>query len=443
METQPIAIGLLFLSFVLTIDSGNAPQIEPWTLNSSIVTLLLLWLNCWTMLARSISPDTWSQRQKQALHLLGPCLAIIAMAFVVDPVDLIVVSIFILIFWRLSIFLTAREYRDERLVMAFRIGMIVLMAMLTLTVLMPQLPALMLTTLATGLPIFFFSGLIALSFTRLSIINQENARLPGSAQSNSTRNWFIILTCLWGLVVSLSLLLETFAFSLFQAIMQPILYLFGLIIYYILYLFFLLASLLTRLLGTSNIATPPPLPQPVPIKPQSPHIQHVTAFSSLFIILRWLLLVIAVILLIIVIRAILRSILTTRHQGSEEDEVRESLSLRDVLAEGRQQRQEQHMRLEIDNLNPQSARARYRELLQIVAQSGTQLARQPQETPIEYEQRLSKQAQLTQDDSVTQLHELTQAYQKERYAGMTPTMTPLAEFRAWLERFIHQLNGLS
>ncbi len=440
METQPIAIGMLFLSFVLTIDSGDGPQIAPWVLNSVIVTLLLLWLHWWTMLARSLPSANWSQRQKQALHLPGPGLAIIVMAFVLDPLDLIVVSIFILIFWRLSIFLTAREYRDERLVVTFRIGMIALMGMLVFSVLM-QLPGIMLTTLATGLPIFFFSGLIALSFTRLSIINQENARLPGSAQSNSTRNWFIILACLWGLVVSLSLLLETFAFSLFQTIMQPIFYLFGLIAYYILYLFFLLASLFTHLLGISTISTPPPLPHPAPIKPQTPHIQHITASSLLFTILRWLLLVIAVILLIIVIRAILRSILTKRHQESEEDEVRESLSLRDVLADRRQQRQEPHMRIEMDNLDPQSARARYRALLQAVAQNNTQLARQPQETPIEYEQRLSEQAQLTQSDNISELRELTQAYQKERYAGMTPTTTPLAEFRAWLERLIHQLTS--
>ncbi len=440
METQPIAIGMLFLSLVLTIDSGNISQIEPWTLNSAIVTLLLLWLHWWTMLARFIPLASWSQRQKQTLHLLGPALAIIVMAFVLDPLDLIVVSIFILIFWRLSIFLTAREYRDERLVVIFRIGMIALMGMLIFSVLM-QLPSIMLATLATGLPIFFFSGLIALSFTRLSIINQENARLPGSAQANSTRNWFIILTCLWGLVVSLSLLLETFAFSLFQAIMQPIFYLFSLLIYYIFYLFFLLASLFTRLFGTPHISNPPPMPQSTPIKPPPSQVQHVTAFSSLFTILRWLLLVIAVILLIIVIRAILRSILTAHHQESEEDEVRESLSLRDVLAERRQQRQEQHIPIEMDNLDPQSVRARYRELLQAVAQHNRQLARQQQETPIEYEQRLSRQAQLSQDESIIQLRELTQAYQEERYAGMRPVTTPLADFRTWLERFIRQLTS--
>lgn len=444
METQPIACFLLFWSLFLTSPEGNgfyfsiaanSPQIEPWALNSDTITLLLLWLHWWTMVTRERLPERWNLLQKRILQLLGPCLAIAIMAFVVDLSDLIAVGIFILAFWWLSIFLTEREHRDERLILSFRVGMIVLIAVLVFTYLM-QLPTTMQTTLASSLPIFFFSGLIALSFTRLSIINQENARLPGASQSNATRNWFFILTALWGFIVVFSLLLETYAFSFFQTIMQLVFYLVGLIAYAILYLFFLLASFLAYLFGTPR-AISLPVPQQPPPPPSHQQIGNISNFALFFAILRWLLIAIALILLILIVIAILRSIVIKRHHDVEEEEIRENLSLREVLAVRQPQIQEQEQQNLLEELDPESARARYRELLEAIATNNTRLARRKHETPLEYERRLNR---LIRGESASQLHELTKAYQQERYAGTPLQRASMSDFRMWLAYFISQLR---
>jgi hypothetical protein len=447
MEAQPIALALLFVSLLNTSSLDSNAQIAPWVLSSGTITLLLLGLHWWTLLIENALPQAWSTRQKQFIHLLGPGLAIIIMAFFVDIPDLIPVGIFILLFWRLAIFHTQRAYRDERLVMAFRTGFIVLLVVL-ICAFTTSVPAIVFAALAQGLPIFFLSGLIALSFTRLSIINQENARLPGAAQANSTRAWFIILTCLWGLIVAASFLLETFTFSLLQTIFQPIWYLLGLITYWLLFLIFAFSSLLVSLFGLPRNITFPPFSQQSVAHPLPSQIQHNPVFSSLiFLIARLFILALAVILLVIVIRAILRSLLA-KHYDDVEEEIREGLALRTILAERRQQQRQQEQTIPPEALDPLSARARYREFLQTVAQSSPPLARHPEETPLEYQQRLlthlAQQASPGEENATSdpaQLRELTSAYLQERYASGASSAKHALDFKAWLQRFVQRLKG--
>lgn len=447
METQPIAIFLLFVSVIATQQSINAQQVQPWVLNAATITLLLLGLQWWAMLINALARYERYTRYGRVLNVLGLIVAIVILALSLDSSILIPVSLFTLFFWWLGIVQANTDFRDERLVLTFKVGFIVLIAILVLTFGTPA-PATLFTALALDLPLFFLSGLFALSFTRLSIIHKEQARLPGATQTSSVRSWFLTLSIAWAAIMALALALETFSFQTVQTLFQPIFYLFNLLIYLFLFSLYLLFSLFK----SSNL-----LPTNIPSMQHSqPHVtpaQHIiTNTSSPFaLIMLAILSLLALIALFFVIRAILRA-WRKAHEQENEDEIREGLSLRSFLQELRQQHPSTTLQdSAVEQLDPASARARYRDLLQTVATQSTPLARQDNETPIEYERRLlarlpqqshngSSTTQEQQADT-TQLNKLTTAYMHERYAGKASHMPATEDFSAWLQHIVHRLLG--
>ena len=135
-----------------------------------------------------------------------------------------------------------------------------------------------------------------------------------------------------------------------------------------------------------------------------------------------------------------------------EEEIRESLSRESILKTRRkEQRQRQRTAdlVTLEPLNPNSIRARYRELLQELAWNGEKLARRVDETPSEYEKRLL--ALLKKAPSVetqgndmpadpAMLDELTLAYLQERYGGKHARLLHDAYAPAWIPRFVRRLT---
>lgn len=433
MEAQPIALALLIVSEI-----GFGQQAK-WALGPGTTILLLLGLQWWVMFTEQFAPRIPLAIGKPYLRLLGPCIAITIMAAFTDLPSLIPISILILLFWQLGIFQSQRALRDERLISIFRLGFIV-MIVLTFFAFVPDTTTLPLVTLTSVLPLFFLSGLLALSFTRLSSINRENTRQAGVRPTRSTRRWFVFLTTTWGVLVAASVLLEFFAFQFVQYVLQPIWNLLGFLVLEILYLFSLLFYLLTKLFGIPQLSPPSGVHhQPTPPSSlSSQHTTHDTPSPLLMLILRLLLIFIIVIALILVVRMILHNWPRAAYRD-EDEEIRETLSLQEILQERRQEQQSIQHSVIPETVNTASARARYRAFLQTVAWSDTRLARRTHETPDEYHARLApilkQQAQMfdeAQHDSI-QLEALTQAYTQERYGEKRTSLPPSEAFQAWLQ----------
>jgi Domain of unknown function (DUF4129) len=133
-----------------------------------------------------------------------------------------------------------------------------------------------------------------------------------------------------------------------------------------------------------------------------------------------------------------------------EEEIRESLSRESILKTRRKeqlQRQKTGALAALEPLDPNSTRARYRELLQELAWSGEKLGRRANETPSEYEKRLltllkKAPSEVQGDDTPpdpAMLDELTSAYMQERYGGKHPRLLHDAYVPAWIPRFVRRL----
>ncbi len=105
----------------------------------------------------------------------------------------------------------------------------------------------------------------------------------------------------------------------------------------------------------------------------------------------------------------------------------------------------------VEPLDPNSARARYRELLQELAWNGEQLARRANETPSEYEKRLlallkEAPSEAQRDGTPTDpalLDELTAAYMQERYGGKPARLEHDTYVQGWIPRFVRRLANSS
>nr|MDQ2888755.1 DUF4129 domain-containing protein [Chloroflexota bacterium] len=138
-------------------------------------------------------------------------------------------------------------------------------------------------------------------------------------------------------------------------------------------------------------------------------------------------------------------------ETDSEEEIREALSVREVLRERRQEHSQQTKNSEevaLEPLDPRSARARYRELLQEMARA--HLGRRLEETPVEYQKRLgafiekasaraSPQEAMPPDREL--LDQLTRAYTTERYGGRQAEIGQRADLRAWIVRLGARLSG--
>ena len=66
------------------------------------------------------------------------------------------------------------------------------------------------------------SGLIALSFVRLSITRHEYRRDAFGTRLDRTRAWSLFLALAWGLLILVTILLEIFAFQPLLALFTPL-----------------------------------------------------------------------------------------------------------------------------------------------------------------------------------------------------------------------------
>jgi hypothetical protein len=411
MEAQPIALVLLFGALLFTGRSADAP------LDMGSIVLLFVGLHWWAMLVRRFLPRGTSEKRAKLLYLAGLPLAA-AITFVAhvsllhNALALVIVGGLILWCWRRAVYRIRMDVYEEQLKVSFIVGFLVLLALVVIaaidtTARYKGLP----DSLSYAFPLFFLSGLVALSFLRLSRLKREYRRqVSGRSQADPTRRWPIALTGLWGIIVVVSL---TLAALLFPALQMVFSLLWSAVEAFVGWIISLLAPLFSQ--------QPTPLirghkPVVLPPKYVVPHLQP----NPVAVIVAVIVLVVVVFLIIwLAIREWLPSV------NRDEDEVRERLAVRETLR-ARQQQRHRRPKGALEALDPTSARAHYRKFLQVMARRGDGLGRQVDETPGEYQTRLltlmeqtahgEGQGENAPGDAAI-LDELTRAYRLERYGG--------------------------
>ncbi len=452
METQPIVL-LLFLVAVIFADSG-----APLPLGEAGSTLLLLGLQWWAMFINYRLQHRMEQRTATILHILGVVFAfglvLLTNLTIFDQQPMIVVIAGLVIFcWKRGIDKAKAELYDEQLIFVFKLGVGILLAVLALSVLSSSGPLQdAAATLGYALPLFFLSGLIALSFTRVSMIRREHAR-QGIPQAHSMQGWLVALTFLWGVMVVGALTLETFSFRIIQEVLLPIWNSLANIVGWIIYAVFWVMLVIFQFFNLLFHFKPQTAKVPqgsVGPKGHASVPPGIEQFPGWLILLGRLFLVVLVLLaLIVIFRAILLHVRPRLEQDSEE-EIREALSMRSILRERRRERTSQAQRKEetlLDALDPGSVRARYRELLQQMAEHGERVSRRPEETPMEYQRRLLAMMGKSSDDmgqgdeesEREMLADLTGAYINERY-GERQAELQVLDGSGWIVRMAERLG---
>ncbi len=447
METQPVILLLAFLAFV-----GTGPD-TPLPLGEVGVTLLLLGLQWWCMFINYRRLHGLSETVANVFSVLGIVVAYLValvtnIATLSLPSALVILAV-VLFCWKRGVDKARIGLSDEQLILVFKLGLAVSLFVLCIAILASDIGSALLTDLLSyALPLFFLSSLIGLSFTRLGVIRREQAR-QGISHLDPTRSWLVVLTFLWGLMVAGAVALETFSFGTIQALLFPVWEFFGTLVAWILYaviwLLFTIVSFVESLFPSS--APPVQLPtSPVRSLSGSNRPSPGVLFPSWLLLAgRIVLVVMLLIVLFFIVRAVLRQARPSLEMDSEE-EIREALSVREVLRERRQEHGQQAKDSEevaLEPLDPESVRARYRELLQEMARAN--LGRRSEETPAEYQKRLSAfiEKASSQEDGLPDrdlLDQLTRAYTTERYGGRYAEIDRHADLRAWIVRLGARLS---
>ena len=459
METQPFVIALMLLSPSFT---GTT---QPWPLAAYTITLLFVALHWWALWVEHEQQRSLPPQRIQFLRLVGLLAAAIItllthLPLLTNLLAPIVILAVVTWAWKRGLDKTRFSLGDEDLVPTFRAGFIALLILFLLTVVLTTNSDVatyggVFVALGNAFSLFFFSGLLALSFTRIAIIRRDLARTSSNSIFDPTRVWLIVLTFAWALLLAVVIGLDTFSFQSIADFFSPLWTLLGIITIFLLQiLFFLLSPLLllfsNTLDGLRNGVHAPSLPPPShKSAPGAPP----TIPPEAILIGRIILLTILLVLFILLIRLLLRRWQARQQSDDSEEEIREMLPIRTLLQRHQQQRHPQQERIaELEPLPPGSARARYRELLQAVAEQQETLARRLNETPTEYQARLLTQLQHHAasesehteplDDPAT-LTALTDAYTRERYGGKS-TQEPEGRYSTrWIAHFIQRLLGTS
>ena len=421
MEAQAVVLVLMFISLLFT---GKRTVLG---LDSVSIILLLLGLHWWAMFVKHVMQHGLGKKRATFLQLVGVCVAFGAtlgthLSLIGNIPSLVLCGALIVWFWRLGVQQAQVGWLDEQLITSFKVGFIILLALLCLAV----------TNFASTKVLL--SGWIALSFQRLSITRRAYIReTPGSLQADPTRTWFIVLTILLGAMVAAIVIFEVFTFQAVLLVLQPLSNALGA---FFGWLISLLESLLTH---------QPPLKQKKRNlkvhKPPPPPPYHNLPLEIVLVVL-------ALAFLLLILFVVIRE-WRMRHTKTSEDEEREGLPVRSTLRARRKQRQRRPT-FRLEPLDAASARARYRGLLQAMDRRGDDLGRRPDETPIEYQARLQpfvKEApgNATQEDETpadaTILDELTGAYMRERYGGKATDQSQRAYLGKWAPWLVKRLTG--
>ncbi len=435
METQPFAIVLLFFSLLLAGNSASVP------LDAVNITLLMLGLHWWAQLARFMQRRGLDTIRTEAFQLCGLLLALavtilIHLSLLRNVLVLLLVTALVLFFWMRGRLRVQGELSEAHLLFSFKLCFAALLAVLIITIpLEDTIAGTMLTALAIALPLFFLSGLLALSFIRLSTAQQESRRDAFGTRLERSHAWALFLALSWSLLVIVTILLEAFAF-------QPLLT--------------LLTPLINAILSLSqffsqrpsvNHTRIKPTPTPIHFSPGQGSATNLTLNPLLFV-------VIFVILGIIVLAGflfVLISVLLARNKRNEEElenltEKRTTLSVRSTLNQRRKRNTQRKTKFRLETLDPNSVRARYRDLLLATAQRGGDIQRHPDETPAEYQQRLlAVMASLPNKEgeppNTAILTELTEAYSLERYGRKQTAPTQVGYLKKWVQLLVKRLKS--
>jgi uncharacterized protein DUF4129 len=468
MEAQPIALVIVLLTVMMTGTKAMPPF---GAAGIALIALGLLW---WAMLVERVIRRTLKGRRAAWLHFLG---WLAAFAVVVGPrlpsldkgEDIFAALLWVVLvtwLWRRSIPRAQAGFTYGQLATSFKVSFGVLLGILFIVIVLPELQTLR-QALGSSLPVFFLSGLVGLSLVRLGAIRQSRRALDGSQQADPTLAWLLALSLFGVALVAIVIVIEAvFSFASFEVVLSVLMPLWnalgtlvGWILYGIIFLLsplFYLLSYLIGLLTDRNAGTQSqsPNPRPSPIhQPWSPQ----SIPPEVLAIGRWVFLALALIVVLLVVGASLRR-WRMRRDDEGIEELREELDARTLLGERWREWWKRRRRRTSDvpglePLDPTSARAHYREMLQAVAMERGDLARTPAETPAEYEARLlihletaaPNAQELLPGDRVPPdpaiLDELTRAYVSERYGGKQTRERERAHLQARMPQLVARLTG--
>lgn len=465
MEAQPIALVLFFIPTFFLGMSLSTPPLDP-----VIIALMLVCLHWWALFTRLLAQRSGDEQIAQPLQLQGLILALIftcGLQLLTGHTipELIIPGALIIWAWRRGILWTRKETHDEQLTMTFKVGFIALIVILILSILYyatqtsndPGVPVsqnYILTALAQALPLFFLSGLITLSFTRLEIIRQDRMRNTlGSSRLDPTRSWQLVLLLTWIALVAFCAVLETYSLAPLRALFLPLWNFVLTALGTILDIIFAVLSLFIKPL-TGVIPAPTSFQHPPSMTtPRHGHINNTPGASpTLEIIVLLTISIIVLLIVFLIVQAVLRQ---SQHrqdeEGLAEEEERESLSVSHILQARRKEQRRDKKNITtftLEPLDPTSARAHYRELLLSIFQHRSHLARHTNETPYEYQQRLTSALSNTTaptDEATpanpTILTELTNAYMNERYGNKQPDQSQKSFLGQWVPNLLRHLTG--
>lgn len=451
METQPIAIVLLILVPFFFGDGSPYPD-------AADVTFLLLFLHWWSMGTRyvfeRVSASIFTFYDILGIVVALGLLAVTNLTAITDPTFFFVALIITGWSWKRGADRTKAGLNEERLINAFKIGFITLLiAMFFVLLSIHSSSAQRSDTLLRDLPIFFLAGMITLSFTRIGIIKQEQARHEVGGRREKTGSWLIVLTTTWTVLVVVSIVLETLPLQTIMTLLNPLWYVIDVLASILFYLIDfivkitsgLFAFIIGLILLLFHIPTAPP-------QHAMPHLGHAAQptqdSSTTLLILR----IVATVLIILATIIITRFVQKRRQAGKdntldEEDEIREGLDINQVLRARREERRQRQQAFTLAALEQDSVRARYRDFLLAMASKGEDFARHPHETPTEYQTRLLRAAQdIPASDTASTpsdpaiLNTLTLAYSRERYGEIQTDGEQQNFLRQWVPHLIQRLH---
>ena len=470
MEAQPIAL-LIALLAVLIAGPRATPLFGAGTI--ALVALGLLW---WAMIVERVARQSTGGKRRAWLHLLGWLVAFLFVAGQYLPsltrgeniFAVLLAAVLVTWLWRRNIPRAQAGFEYGQIATSFRVGFGILLGILLIAVVLPEQQALR-DALANALPIFFLSGSVALSLVRLGDIRNAHRALAGSQQADPTRPWLLALTIFGVVLIAIVIAIESiFSFASFElvlAALTPLWNVLGTLVSWILYgLIFIVVSPIFYLISFVVGLLPnhaPSKPQQLDLAKKQPPLRQpanpLTIPPEILVLGRWVFLALVLFIVLLVVRVTLRQWLrANKSEGIEE--VREGLDARSLLGQRwrewwNRRRRHRNGAVQLESLDPTSARARYREMLQEIATTKDDLARNPAETPAEYETRL-----LAHLDSVAPgaqdptnrnnepaatviLDQLTQAYASERYGGKYTEQSQRANLQAWVPRLIARVTG--
>lgn len=441
MEALPITLALqIILPITFTGD-----QLFP---NATSITLVLLVLHWWMMWSHR--PDTPTDGAKARLvfyDILVFCGAF-ALLLLTNP-DLLndTASWFVLFFltgaaWGRNYYRVRDDEDAEQLILSLKVCFLVMLSMLAFALVQqytvsPDLN----NTLITDLPIFFLSGMLALSFKRLSILRRKQAQHIRVSRNLKTGSWIMAMTITWVAVIIGSIAFEALPPTILASVVHFFLSVLGWILH-------LLASLLSLLpflhTGTGHLPT-----QPSPTSAKQPHafpptlMPHASNPNAQAFLIHMLELGTGIVLVVLItVVLILLNKRRSRTNSVDENEIREKLDKQTIRRERRAQRKPP---ARLEQLDPASVRAHYRELLTVMATQG--LPRHANETPTEYQARLltfaqslpePEEAETPSDQAI--LAELTLAYTRERYGAKPLAREHRDYLRQWMPALLQRLT---